>query len=327
MRAIGQKNVYAVAFHGSGKVTFGRRPQREVLMGLSEKNKNQCILLVTVMIWGSLYVAGRVVLPHVPALFLLFLRFAVSSLLLLGAARLRRLGKIRREDRKELLLVGVLGYFLSNAALLLGIQYANASFSSLINALSPVFISLFAMLFLGERMQKKDAASLGTAVVGATVIIGNPGGGISGFGICCCVFSLIVWSYTTIHIKRLAAKYDPILVTGCGMGIAALFSLPSSLVYMKATGIPVEITPSLLLPVAYICVICTAVSHLLWNRALAKTEATLCASFYPVQPLTSMLLGILLLRERLTVNFIVGAVLVLAAMLIHAVPERRSVRI
>lgn len=141
MRAIGQKNVYAVAYHGSGKVTFGRRPQREVLMGLSEKNKNQCILLVTVMIWGSLYVAGRVVLPHVPALFLLFLRFAVSSLLLLGAARLRRLGKIRREDRKELLLVGVLGYFLSNAALLLGIQYANASFSSLINALSPVFIS------------------------------------------------------------------------------------------------------------------------------------------------------------------------------------------
>ena len=116
-------------------------------------------------------------------------------------------------------------------------------------------------------------------------------------------------------------------MTGCGMGIAALFSLPSSLVYMKATGIPVEITPSLLLPVAYICVICTAVSHLLWNRALAKTEATLCASFYPVQPLTSMLLGILLLRERLTVNFIVGAVLVLAAMLIHAVPERRSVRI
>ena len=106
------------------------------------------------------------------------------------------------------------------------------------------------------------------------------------------------------------------------MGIAALLSLPSSLVFMRVTGTSVEITPSLLLPVAYICVICTAVSHLLWNRALAKTEATRCASFYPVQPLTSMALGILLLHERLTVNFIVGAFLVLAAMVIHAVPEK-----
>ncbi|HCT90347.1 MAG TPA: EamA/RhaT family transporter [Lachnospiraceae bacterium] len=294
------------------------------MMKISEKDRSQPVLLLTVMIWGSLYVAGRVVLPHVPALFLLFLRFAVSSLLLLGIARLRRLGKIRREDRKELLLVGILGYFLSNAALLLGIQYANASFSSLINALSPIFISLFAMLFLGERMPKKDVASLGTAVAGAAVIIGNPGGGISGFGIFCCVFSLIVWSYTTVHIKRLAARYDPILVTGSGMGIAALFSLPSSLVFMRVTGTSVEITPSLLLPIAYICVVCTAVSHLLWNRALAKTEATYCASFYPVQPLTSMLLGILLLHEKLTVNFIIGAFLVLAAMLLHAIPEKHT---
>jgi len=301
-----------------------------------KKYRNQVVLLLTVMIWGSLYVAGRVVMVHIPALFLLFLRFSVSSVLLLGISKvkcpcrngrlshcpagIRETEKIRREDWGEMLFVGFWGYFLSNAALLLGIQYSNASFSSLINALCPIFISLFAVLFLGEHIEKKDILSLAVAVAGATLIIGKPNGHVTGFGILCSVFSLIVWSYTMIHIKKLSRKYSPILVTGYGMGIAAVLSFPSALLFMKMTGASVEITPQILLPLLYVCVICTAVSHLMWNTALAKTDATKCAAYYPIQPLTSMVLGILLLHEEITLPFIAGAVMVLVAMVIHALP-------
>ena len=61
-------------------------------------------------------------MEHMPALFLLFLRFSVSAVLLLGLAGAKKIEKIRREDRWEMFLVGFIGYFLSNAALLLGIN-------------------------------------------------------------------------------------------------------------------------------------------------------------------------------------------------------------
>lgn len=73
---------------------------------LYEKKGYQILLPITVMIWGSLYVAGRVVMEHMSALFLLFLRFSVSAVLLLELARVKKIGKINREDCGEMFLVG-----------------------------------------------------------------------------------------------------------------------------------------------------------------------------------------------------------------------------
>lgn len=288
-----------------------------------KKYTNQMLLAGTVMIWGSLYVATRIVLKDMSALFLLFLRFAFSSAILLIVGKVKRLGGIRREDFGELVLVGVLGYFISNAALLLGIEYSNASFSSLINATCPIFITLFAAALLKERIQKKDILSLGIAVAGAMVIIGSPGEGISSLGILFGISSPVIWAYTTIHIKKLTEKYDPLLITAWGMGIAAVLSLPTALMYGRVMKVGVEIQGSTILPLLYICLVCTVISHLMWNHALSKTQASKCAFYYPIQPMTSMVLGSVLLQEKLSWNFLMGAVLIIGGMVVHGVPERK----
>ncbi len=277
------------------------------------------IPFVTVFIWGSLYVASRLVLPGIPALLLLFLRFSISSILLISLARKknhgRRLRHFQREDLGELLLVGFFGYFISNAALLFGIQYTSSSFSSLINAMNPVFISLFAVLLLKEKMSKKALISLVITVLGAAVIIGTPDGSLNPLGVGCCFFSVILWSFTTIHIKKLTAKYPPLMVTGYGMGIAAVFALPAALTYLSITHTEIRFSGTMVLPLLYICIVCTALSHAAWNYALSITPAARCASFYPVQPISSMLLGILLLHEKTSPNFFLGALLIILPML------------
>lgn len=275
------------------------------------------IPFITMIIWGSMYVASRIVLQSMPALLLLFLRLSISGALLLIIARIMGLKMIRREDMKELLLVAFLGYFVSNGALLLGIQYSDASFSSLINALSPVTISLFAAVMLGEKLGRKELISLAVAVAGAFVIIGTPSSSLSVAGICFSLISLLVWSYTTIHIKKLTAKYDPIVVTGSGMGLASFATLPSALLWMHFTGETVHFSGSLILPLLYVCVICTAVAHLLWNYALSNGNASECAAFYPFQPVTSMLLGVLFLGEVCSTGFIIGTAMILFSIVIR----------
>ena len=39
-------------------------------------------------------------------------------------------------------------------------------------------------------------------------------------------------------------------------------------------------------------------------------DASFCSMFYPLQPLTASVLGVLLLGEQITANFVIGGVII-----------------
>ena len=293
---------------------------------MSKSWQSTLLCTLVIVIWGSLYISGRLVLQYIPALLVLFIRYALSSVILLGVGYHTLHGHIAiaRKDWGELFFVGLVGYYLSNAALFLGIQYSSASFASLINSLTPVVISGLAIALLGEKVTKLQMGSLLVAVLGAAIIIGKPTVGVTTAGMVISVFALFSWAYATIHLKKLTAKYDPLLVTGYGMAIAAVLSLPTAWAFIRVTGAPVSFTGGLWAPLLYTALVCTAFAHLLWNELLQKLPATYCASFYPLQPLTSMLLGVLLLGEEMTLSLLIGAACIVSAMVLNTLAARKA---
>ena len=293
---------------------------------MSKSWQSTLLCTLVIVIWGSLYISGRLVLQYIPALLVLFIRYALSSVILLGVGYHTLHGHIAiaRKDWGELFFVGLVGYYLSNAALFLGIQYSSASFASLINSLTPVVISGLAIALLGEKVTKLQMGSLLVAVLGAAIIIGKPTAGVTTAGMVISVFALFSWAYATIHLKKLTAKYDPLLVTGYGMAIAAVLSLPTAWAFIRVTGSPVSFTGGLWAPLLYTSLVCTAFAHLMWNELLQKLPATYCASFYPLQPLTSMLLGVLLLGEEMTLSLLIGAACIVSAMVLNTLAARKA---
>ncbi|MCQ4741324.1 DMT family transporter, partial [Blautia hominis] len=53
----------------------------------------------------------------------------------------------------------------------MGTNLLDASLASLINAMNPISISILAMIFLGEKIQKKDVASIIISLVGVYIIL------------------------------------------------------------------------------------------------------------------------------------------------------------
>lgn len=293
---------------------------------MSKSWQSTLLCTLVIVIWGSLYISGRLVLQYIPALLVLFIRYALSSVILLGVGYHTLHGHIAiaRKDWGELFFVGLVGYYLSNAALFLGIQYSSASFASLINSLTPVVISGLAIALLGEKVTKLQMGSLLVAVLGAAIIIGKPTAGVTTVGMVISVFALFSWAYATIHLKKLTAKYDPLLVTGYGMAIAAVLSLPTAWAFIRVTGAPVSFTSGLWAPLLYTSLVCTAFAHLMWNELLQKLPATYCASFYPLQLLTSMLLGVLLLGEEMNLSLLIGAACIVSAMVLNTLAARKA---
>ena len=281
----------------------------KIMKYLSQTQYN-LLLFMVVALWGSLYVGNRVILGYMPVLWLLFFRFAISAAVLIPITIKRGFLQPQRADWPRFLLVGGMGYFASNALL------------TLCTRLSPVFMLVFAYFILGEKITPRKVIVIAVAIGGAAVIVGGPGNNVNLWGLFCAVASVVLWSFNSIFMKSLTAKYDPLTVTAYGMAVAAVFSLPTAFVEsaVEGAGVVWALEPALWM--AFVALACTAFAHMMWNFCLAHQEAGHCAAFYPVQPMVSMLLGVVLLGEKITPSFLLGSALIIFSVVLNSLPAK-----
>ena len=258
---------------------------------MNQKRLGYLYLVITFIIWGSIYVVAKYALAVIPPLTVLLGRYALSVLILYVILKKKGMKKIERADRKYFVIIGGVGYFVSIGFQLIGTNLLDASLASLINALNPVFIPLIAALVLKERVSLRRIA-----------------------GIAASICSVTFWSVSSVMVRKVAGKYDPIQIAFVGMAIALCFNIPASIWELCTT--PCRFTLPAVLSLIYLAVICTALAHTLWNKSLQLLSAGTCSMLYPLQPLTSAVLGVLLLHEQITTGFVIGAVVISAGILI-----------
>ena len=106
------------------------------------------------------------------------------------------------------------------------------------------------------------------------------------------------------------------------VGIAAICNIPICISEILITGWQPSISLSAILCLVYMGVCCTGVPYVLWNRSLSILPASNCSAFYPLQPLTSAILGILIFHEKITAAFLTGGLLIVAGILICLLGDR-----
>ena len=125
------------------------------------------LLAATFLMWGGVHVAGRLISDAVPAPLLACLRCCCAMLPLLWMSR-GCLGRVHldRADWKYFAAVGLLGYFLTIFCIQIGISLTGASMAALLNALTPVSVTLLAALVLKEPITPVKVACLILALAG-----------------------------------------------------------------------------------------------------------------------------------------------------------------
>lgn len=265
-------------------------------------------LLSTFVLWGSLYIVSKIALRTIPPVTLLALRYLVSIPALLAILALR--GALRRPTRQELrqiAVIGLTGYCASFCLQMLGINALSGSVSSLLGAMNPIFIPVLAALFLKERMTRERVLCVAVSMVGVAAIVGV-GGTVSACGVALMLGSVFLWSAASVLIRRLGGRLDPMQVAMTAM----LFALPPTGLFslVELRGAAFSLTKESALAVLYMGLMGTAAAHSLWNYSLSQMDAGFCSMFYPLQPLVSAVLGVLLLSERVTAGFVLGGVLI-----------------
>lgn len=289
-----------------------------------ERKKGYLFLFITFFIWGSQYVVSKYALAVMPPLTVLLCRYIVSVSCLFIISRVTGcLKPVKKGHWKYFLVIGVLGYFVSIGCQLLGTSLLDASLASLINAMNPITISILAALILKEKIGKRNVLSIALSVAGVYIILGVGSGNISPAGVLASLGSVTFWSLASVFIRRISAEYDPVQISLYGMVLAFLCSVPAAGIELAIK--PCSITPAAITSCLYLGIAGTAIAHTFWNKSIKILNASTCSMWYPLQPLVSALLGIVLLGEALTPQFLTGGILICAGILITVAvkPERK----
>lgn len=291
---------------------------------MTTKNRGYLYIFFAVVAWGSLYVAGKFVLLTVPVTLLLASRYFIGLAVLFFVFRNKPLDYIEKADRKYILYIGGIAYYLAVVLQLLGTQLCDASLASLLNSTNPIFMVLLAAPLLGERLSFKKVLSVMVTVLGAAIIIGGVASG-NFLGILINLGSVTAWSFGSLMMKKACCKYDPISVTIYSMAVGFLFSLPTAMIELTFSDFQwATLTPMTLLWVLYIGVVCTAGALLYWNKGLAILDAGTGSLFLPVQPVVSTFLGVIILGEVITFQFMLGSLFVILGILYAVLPSSFS---
>jgi drug/metabolite transporter (DMT)-like permease len=124
-------------------------------------------------------------------------------------------------------------------------------------------------------------------------------------------------------VRKVSAYVPSVTLTTYVSVFGALFALPlgvPDLLHTRPLGGPAWIA------IFYVGLISTVVAYYLWNRGLELVEAGAGSVFFFAQPLTGTVFAWLLLGERLTMGFFLGAALILAGVSITLLTVERADR-
>ena len=272
-------------------------------------------LVIAFFFWGSLYVVNKYVMDYVPPLTLHLFRQMIAVVVLGLMARRKGLAPIPRNHWPLILAMGPLAYFVAPGMQNIATNLMNASMASLLNTMNPLFICLFAVLFLKEEMTRRKTAGVLLSFVGVAVVLGVTGEGVSLRGFFFALLSVLGWSSGTIIIRKLSGgRYSSEQIAFMGMAAALPFSLTASFVEVQTHALTFDW--GAVAGILYLATLCTALPNVLWNRSLEILPATSCSQAFPLQPFFATLLGVLFLHEAITWNFLLGGVLISAGVII-----------
>jgi len=276
-------------------------------------------MLLVCLIWGVNFSVTKLAIGQIPPLPFTAIRFALASLLLWMVLRLtEEPAVLPPSEIRRLVVLGVVGNTCYQLLFILGLAHTSATNSSLILSMVPTVVAVFAGLLGLERVTPKMWLGIGLGTLGVVLVIAASGMKFSTgtlTGDLLTVAAVLCWAGYTVGLRTLPPGFTPLRVTTvttiAGMPGLALAGLPGLLVLQWGT-----VGPAAWWALAYATVLSLVVAYLLWNRSVQAVGGTRTAIYMCITPLVAVGAAWVVLGEHARPLQAIGAVLIIAGVLL-----------
>ena len=283
-------------------------------------------------IGGAIGFSGKAIIVKlayrhgVDAITLLMLRMLLALPLFLALAWWAGRGRppLTGRERLAILGLGFSGYYLASFLDFAGLAYVTASFERLILYLNPTIVLLLSWAMFGRRVSLRQAGALAVSYAGVLLVFDHElqvadanvwlgGALVLGSAVSYALYLV----YSGEWVKRLGAMR----LTGLATSVACGFCIAQFLLTRPVSGLA-ELAPAVWWLSVLNALACTFAPVLMVMMAIERMGAGIAAQTGMIGPMSTILMGVLILDEPLTGWVVAGTALVMGGVWLLARQRR-----
>lgn len=285
---------------------------------MQTNTKAYIALAIICVTWGTTFLATRVGIQSIPPILFAAIRQTIAAAFFFIVFFLRD-GKMPAwKDMRMQVLAGLLMIAFGNGVVAWGVKYVSSGLATIICSMMPIWVIII-NLFTNGTEELNWKIGLGTLMgfAGLALIFSDHLADFENrdylFGIVVIVFASISWTVgTMIAKKNYSEKVSPFLSSGIQTlsgGLMLFFFSPflDDYSYLK-------FDQSGLLALAYLIILGSAVSYTCYSYALSKLPTSVVAMYAYINPVIAVIMGWLILDEKLNSVIGVSAVIILSGL-------------
>ena len=285
--------------------------------------------LSSTLLWASVYPISRLLMlsgsEELPPLPLTWVRLAISSMVVIPLMCLNGSGKqmttALKCDWKMLIVLALLGNVLEGYLLLSGLSMTTAARASLMANASPIFTVIIAFLLLHEKVRWSRWIGMVIGFAGiAWTILGGGGSdcfgsvGLRGIvGDLLALGSGLCWAAFTVCGTGVSNRHGGGVAAILAIAFASVILLPFMFIVPGSWMALYTLNWQGWLVVLYLSLMANAVANIFWYKALKELSPGALGAFGYISATISALMSVIILQEKITVQFVISLLLVVGA--------------
>lgn len=278
------------------------------------------------MLWGSATFFNKVAVADIGPITVVFLRVVLAAMLLYAVIRVRGLPRVVGwNDAKPFVMMGVFNTALPFGLIAWGVSHIDSGIAGMLLATTPVFTVLLAHLAtLDERLSIARAFGIGVGMLGVLFIVSErslPVAGGGGLAKLAVLGAALSYGISAVYGRSI--RNTPPLTLAWGQLCVAAVILAPVVAIREQPWESAAFTRDATASIIALAVLGTAIRYVVFYRLLATVGSTNTSLVGFLIPASSLLLGFMILNERLDAAQVGGIALIMAGL---AVIDGRLIR-
>ena len=282
---------------------------------MNSKDKAYIALAATSIIWGTTWVAMKFGVTKMPPLQLATVRQLIGGSIFVIFFLIKKEPLPTKKQFFQIFILSLFTFVFANGFSTWSLKYIPSGLGALIGALYPLCVVLIEYFFYkNKNINSLTVIGILLGIIGIGFVFyenafyTHPEGYL--FGLLLAIIAMLSWSYSTIMISKGKLKVNPYF----GMGWQMLFGSVVMFLLSLAVGnnIPwADVPAASWATIAYLVGAGSIVAIVAFIYSMKHLPPAIASLYAYINPIIAILIGTVLLDEKITVNLIVGTIITL----------------
>jgi drug/metabolite transporter (DMT)-like permease len=225
---------------------------------------------------------------------------------------------LTRRDVLGIVWLGVTGYYLASFLDFAGLQYISASLERLVLYLNPTLVLLLGWVLYRRRIGRRQALGMAISYCGVLLVFGHEvtlQGRDVALGALLVFLSAVSYAVYLSYSGEMVQRLGSMRLVGLATSVACVLCILQFVIF-RSLDVALAVVPQVIWLSLLNATLCTVVPVMMVMMAIERIGSGLAAQVGMVGPMSTILMGALILGEPFTVWVVAGTVSVLVGVFV-----------